>query len=359
MVSDLTHFWQGKSVFITGAAGFKGSWLSHWLTMLGANVSGVSLYPGGKHCLFKALKLSSSMAFSEHDICDLNTLKQLMNAANPDVVFHLAAQPLVLDSYSEPVSTFASNVMGTVNVLEACRTIPNLGSVIVVTSDKCYKVKSDDTFFDESCELGGNDPYSASKACAEIVTNAYLKSFFEIDRPKCALSTVRAGNVIGGGDWSKDRIMTDIMSAAYESCDLVIRNPSAVRPWQHVLEPLYGYLILAQRQYLEPERYQGAWNFAPPLSHCQNVDWIVSLCKELCSNRFNVEYGQEYRQETKKLTVNAQKAMKLLNWEVSWSIEETIEKTVSWYDGFYSKACVKSLCEQQINQFTELKGKCE
>jgi len=263
-VSVDREFWRGKSVFLTGHTGFKGGWLATWLTDMGANVHGFALAPNTTPSYFALCNLEHKLKSVTGNICDADTLIRSMQAAQPKIVFHLAAQPLVRCSYENPSETFSTNIGGTVNVLEAIRHTPSVRAALIVTSDKCYENREWLWSYREHDRLGGHDPYSASKACVELVTEAYRKSFFDVNGSTTALATARAGNVIGGGDWSKDRLVPDAIRALVGHEPLMIRNPDAVRPWQHVLEPLAGYLALAERLHEDGREWSGAWNFGPP-----------------------------------------------------------------------------------------------
>src|SRR4051812_32894796 len=263
-------FWRSKRVLITGHTGFKGAWLSLWLGELGAEVTGYALSPPSEPSLFQAAGLADRMHSTLGDVRDLSALRGAFRAARPELVLHLAAQALVRPSYDDPVTTFDTNVMGTVNVLEAARHEPSVRSVVVVTSDKCYENREWPWGYRENEAMGGHDPYSSSKGCAELVTAAYRSSFA---KGRLGIASARAGNVIGGGDWAKDRIIPDFVRAVTQGQALRVRNPGAVRPWQHVLEPLAGYLLLAEHLYSEPQRFAEAWNFGPADSDARPVSW--------------------------------------------------------------------------------------
>ncbi len=255
-------FWRGRSVLITGHTGFKGGWLATWLLLMGARVTGYALPPDTEPSYFNLCRLGERMVSLDGDVCDEVSLRAAVIQAEPEVIFHLAAQPLVRRGYREPVKTFATNVVGTANILEVARKTGSVRAAVIITSDKCYDITGPARAMREIDPLGGEDPYSASKACAELVALAYRRSFFDCGTP-LAIATVRAGNVIGGGDWAEDRLVPDAVRAFYKSAPLIVRNARAVRPWQHVLEPLLGYLMLAQRLHAEGGRWSGAWNFGP------------------------------------------------------------------------------------------------
>jgi len=257
-------FWKGKKVYLTGHTGFKGSWLSLWLQSMGAVVKGYSLEPNTKPNLFTEANVEENMNSEFGDIRDLNQISKSMLDFNPDILIHMAAQPLVRLSYQEPVDTYTTNVIGTVNVLEAARGCPNLKAIVSVTTDKCYENNEWDWGYRENEPMGGHDPYSSSKGCAELVTSAYRRSFFNAEN-SASLASARAGNVIGGGDWADDRLIPDILKAFEKSKPVVIRNPISTRPWQHVLEPLSGYLVLAQELFENGKEYAEGWNFGPKM----------------------------------------------------------------------------------------------
>lgn len=277
-------FWKNKRVFLTGHTGFKGAWLSLWLEEMGALVSGYSLAPNTNPSLFKLASVGKNMNSYIGDIRDLASLQRAMTAAKPDIVLHLAAQPLVRESYINPLETYSTNVMGTVHFLECIRSISSIRAAVIVTSDKCYENKEWPWSYRENEPMGGYDPYSNSKGCAELVTASYRSSFFNSSNYEShgvALASARAGNVIGGGDWAKDRLVPDILKSFEDSKKVIIRNPNAIRPWQHVLEPLSGYLTLAQSLFEKGPTNADAWNFGPSESEAKSVEWIV------CSIRMN------------------------------------------------------------------------
>ena len=269
------EFWRGKRVLITGHTGFKGSWLSLWLQAFGAKVAGLSLAPTAKPNLFEVANVAGEAESRFADIRDLAGLAAAIERLNPEIVFHLAAQSLVRASYADPVETYTTNVIGTMNVLEAIRRNGKVRACIIVTSDKCYENREWHWPYREIDPMGGHDPYSSSKACAELVTAAYRASYFDPTGAACAIASVRAGNVIGGGDWSTDRLLPDLIRAIDRGERLVLRNPNSVRPWQHVLDPLSGYLMLAERLWDDGAKYAGAWNFGPSPTDVRSVLWIV------------------------------------------------------------------------------------
>ena len=272
-------FWKGKKVFLTGHTGFKGSWLSLWLQNMGALVKGYSLDVNTKPALFSQANVAEEMESEIGDIRNLEKLTKSMVSFSPDILIHMAAQPLVRLSYQEPVDTYTTNVIGTVNVLEAARKCSNLKAIVSVTTDKCYENKEWEWGYRENEAMGGHDPYSSSKGCAELVTSAYKRSFFSSD-DTASLASARAGNVIGGGDWAEDRLIPDILNAFEKSEPVVIRNPLSTRPWQHVLEPLSGYLVLAQELFLNGDEFAEGWNFGPKYEDCKPVSWILDQMVE-------------------------------------------------------------------------------
>jgi CDP-glucose 4,6-dehydratase len=332
-------FWSGKSVLVTGHTGFKGGWLSTWLTELGAAVHGYALPPTTIPSYFALCDLKRKMNCLMGDIRDLAFLTSSMQSAWPEIVIHLAAQPLVRQSYLEPVATFETNVMGTANLLEAIRRTPSVRAAVIVTSDKCYYPDGAPSGHREHDRLGGIDPYSSSKACAELVAAAYTGSFFERTEHPIGVATVRAGNVIGGGDWAKDRIVPDAVRALARSKPLVVRNPNAIRPWQHVMEPLAGYLMLAERLFEDGQKWAGGWNFGPSGSSAITVGRLADLVVEhwgTGSWRRSEECNGP--PETTALRLNSTKALCELGWASRLTIEETIDLTIDWYRHAYRHA---------------------
>ena len=278
----LSDFWSEKRVFISGHTGFKGSWLTFWLTQIGAKITGYALDPSTDPSLFNSFEIAKSIIDHRDDIRDLSSLKSVMKSFEPEIIVHMAAQSLVMESYRDPVGTYATNVMGTVNIMEAARSCDSVRVILVVTSDKCYENREIDYGYRETDPMGGHDPYSSSKGCAELVTAAYRRSFFE-DQSEVALAvaSVRAGNVIGGGDWAADRIIPDAMRAFSNKQTLRVRNPDAIRPWQHVLEPLSGYMTLCEKMWVQPSRFSGGWNFGPEDESVCTVGEVTDRVSEL------------------------------------------------------------------------------
>ncbi len=337
---DLATAYHGRRIFLTGHTGFKGSWLAWWLHRLGAEVAGYALAPVTQPSLWQALNLEQQLQCTRADIRDLPRLKQVMKAFHPDLVFHLAAQALVLPSYEDPVGTFSTNLMGTVNVLEACRDCESLRAAVVVTTDKCYLNAGTGLPFREEDPLGGSDPYSASKACAELAVSAYRHSFWGEGR---GLATVRAGNVIGGGDWSAHRLMPDLVRAIQSGQTLTLRHPEARRPWQHVLDPLHGYLALGAELAARPEAFSGAWNFGPPESEALQVQELVAMA----GGAWRLEPGAA-PPEAQQLQLDSGKARSLLGWRPRWSLDIAATRTMAWYRGFALGLTAPELCAADL-----------
>lgn len=357
MAEVVKSFWKGKKVFLTGHTGFKGTWVSLWLLEMGAEVVGYSLAPDTNPSLFEVTKLGSKMKSIIADIRDLESLKSALIAAKPEIVIHMAAQPLVRLSYSIPVETYATNVMGTVHLLEAVRSTPSVRATVIVTTDKCYENQERLEGYREDEAMGGYDPYSSSKGCAELVTAAYRRSFFR-DTP-CAVASARAGNVIGGGDWAMDRLIPDIMRSIVKNEKVQVRNPRAIRPWQHVLEPLSGYLVLAQSLYLKgqdkDQTYAQAFNFGPEESDAKEVEWIVSRLVEKWGEGADYEILNRdgvAPHEAKFLKLDISKAKRVLNWSPKWNNEKALDQIVEWHKAFKDdKADMTKMCLKQIEEY--------
>lgn len=347
-----SDFWKNKKVFLTGHTGFKGSWLSLWLQYLGAEVKGYSLEPYTEPDLFSKAKVSESMISEIGDIRDLDTISKSMQVFNPDILIHMAAQPLVRYSYINPVETYQTNVIGTVNVLEAARNCSNLKSIVSVTTDKCYENKEWDWGYRENEPMGGHDPYSNSKGCAELVTSAYRKSFFS-EKGSANLASARAGNVIGGGDWSDDRLIPDILRAFESKKPVIIRNPLSTRPWQHVLEPLSGYLVLAEALY-EDSSYAEGWNFGPRDEDCRPVSWILDKLVEKWGDGASWELDKNNNpHEAGFLKLDISKAKNRLKWEPKWELNTTLDLIVEWQQNYLRGADMNTICLQEIKKYTE------
>jgi CDP-glucose 4,6-dehydratase len=351
-------FWQGKSVFLTGHTGFKGSWLTLWLSSLGAKVSGYALAPDTTPNLFTVLNLQDSLAHSQiADIRDLDALQKAVNRVRPDIVIHMAAQPLVRYSYIHPVETYAINVMGTVNLLESLRSVDSVRATVVVTTDKCYENTERLVGYQEHEPMGGHDPYSSSKGCVELVAAAYRKSFFSFDqfaRHRHAIASARAGNVIGGGDWSVDRLIPDAIKAFELGQALSIRNPLATRPWQHVLEPLSGYLALAQALYEKGTPFAQGWNFGPRDSDARSVQAVIDLLISAWGSMASwVQDASEHPHEAHSLKLDITKASKQLGWVPKWNLETAIETIVQWQKAYQNKQDMKAISLAQIQSYSQ------
>ena len=346
-------FWKGKKVFLTGHTGFKGSWLSLWLASMGAKVTGYALAPNTTPNLFGVLAIDSLIEKSHiADIRDLAGLQKAMLEAKPDLVIHMAAQPLVRYSYVNPVETYATNVMGTVHVLESTRTTDSVRATVVVTTDKCYENKEWVWGYRENEPMGGYDPYSNSKGCAELVTSAYRQSYFSSPNLCNKVASARAGNVIGGGDWSEDRLIPDAIKAFEAKAPLMIRNPLATRPWQHVLEPLSGYLILAQALYEHGSSFASAWNFGPSDKDNRSVQDVVELLVAEWGDPAKWEkVGSEQPHEANLLKLDCSKARTQLGWIPKWSLESATKKIVQWQKAFQDNQNMQELSLAQINEY--------
>ena len=339
-------FWRGKRVLLTGHTGFKGSWMSLALLELGAEVYGVALEPNTNPSMFDILDLGSKVNSKLLDIRDLDQLKKITKAINPDFLIHMAAQPLVRASYVDPVTTFETNVMGTVNVLEASRLCSNLSAILVVTTDKCYQNNEWVWGYRETDALGGFDPYSNSKACAELVCAAYRASFFGPNN--ISLATARAGNVIGGGDWSTDRLVPDILRAIDESEEFEIRSPDAIRPWQHVIEPINGYLKLVEKMVEQPSMIADAWNFGPAETDMRAVKFIVEYLSKKSSRNFSYRLQNgSHPHEANFLKLDNSKARMILNWVPKWSLEKSLDLVLDWHHAFKTQ---QNMLEKSIDQ---------
>lgn len=349
-------FWKGKKVFLTGHTGFKGSWLSLWLQDLGAEVTGYSLPALTEPSLFALAKVDQEMTSIFGDIRDLPTMKKALIDSKAEIVIHMAAQALVIPSYENPVDTYMTNVIGTVNLLESVRHAPSVKSVVIVTSDKCYENKEWVWPYRENEPMGGYDPYSNSKGCAELVTSAYRSSFFSKKSSPAgvAVASVRAGNVIGGGDWAAYRLIPDILKSFSEGNKVQIRNPHAIRPWQHVLEPLSGYLMLAEKLYVEGAPYAEAWNFGPASESQKPVSWLVEKMKGLWGEKadFIVEtQSHSAPHEAHNLMLDSSKAHKLLGWRPRWSLLESLNAIIVWHKAYLEKGDLRELSIRQVRQF--------
>lgn len=344
-------FWNGKRVFLTGHTGFKGSWLSLWLQQMGAIVKGYALEPNTSPNLFELAEVANNMESEIGDITDLSQIKDSMHTFNPDILIHMAAQPLVRLSYEEPVLTYATNVMGTVNVLEAARTCKNLKAIVSVTTDKCYENKEWAWGYRENEPMGGHDPYSSSKGCAELVTSAYRNSFFNSEN-SAAIASARAGNVIGGGDWAEDRLIPDILKSFENKIPVIVRNPMATRPWQHVLEPLSGYLVLAEHLFTEGKSYAEAWNFGPKDEDCKPVSWILDKMVANWNDQATWELDKNNNpHEAGYLKLDCSKAASKLNWQPKWNLDFTLGKIINWHQHFLNGSNIQDECLNEIEEY--------
>jgi len=347
-------FWRNKKVLLTGHTGFKGSWLALWLQKLHADVIGFSLSPPTIPNLFSIAKVQKDMIPITGDIRDFLLLKNVIMEYQPEIIIHMAAQSLVRYSYQHPIDTYSTNVMGTVNLLQAAREVGTVKSLVNVTSDKCYENKESLHSYQEQDTLGGYDPYSNSKACAELVTSAFRQSYYNNadSLVRCGLASVRAGNVIGGGDWAQDRLIPDIIRAMIKSDPILIRHPQALRPWQHVLEPLQGYLQLAELLYTNPTDYSEAWNFGPDDEDVKPVSWIVETIQHLWNTSVCSQLDQAPQpHEASLLKLDSTKAKKKLGWKPRWNLEKTLEETVNWYRSYNAGHDMREITFAQINEY--------
>lgn len=345
--------WRGRRVFVTGVTGFKGAWLALWLQRLGARVCGYSLPPPTSPSLFAVARVQDDVEWLDADVRDLARLTREIRSREPEVVFHLAAQSLVRASYERPVETFETNVMGTVHVLEAVRATPSVRAVVVVTSDKCYENREWVWPYRESDALGGHDPYSTSKACAELVTASFRQSLF--NDAGAAIATARAGNVIGGADWASDRLVPDIVSSIVAKRAAILRNPKSVRPWQHVIEPLAGYLTLAEHLLLQGQRFADAWNFGPSADSVQSVATLANgLCATWGDGASWSHDSSVHPHEAGILALDSAKARSRLGWRPRLDYHDAIRWTVAWYKAFHGGQEARELTLEQIRQYEEL-----
>jgi CDP-glucose 4,6-dehydratase len=349
------QFWQGKRVFVTGHTGFKGSWLCLWLQEMGAVVTGYALPSPSEPSLFEAAKVASGMHSIIADVRDGETLRAAMQAARPEIVIHMAAQPLVRYSYLNPVETYGTNVMGVVHLLEAVRATPGVRAVVNVTSDKCYENKEWAWGYRENEPMGGYDPYSNSKGCAELVTSAYRSSYFnpaKYAEHGVALASGRAGNVIGGGDWAQDRLIPDMLRAISKAQPVQIRNPEAIRPWQHVLEPLSGYLMLAERLCKDGAAFAEGFNFGPADTDAKPVSWIIERLTSRWGDgaAWQLE-GTPQPHEATYLKLDCSKAHARLGWHPRWAIGQTIDQIVAWHRAYDVGQDMRRLTLSQIQDY--------
>lgn len=346
-------FWKNKRVFLTGHTGFKGSWLSLWLQSMEAKVFGYALPPPTNPSLFEEARVVECMESTIGDVRDYAALYKALKLSKPDIVIHMAAQPLVRLSYAQPVETYSTNVMGTVHLFEAIRQVGGIRAIVNVTTDKCYENKEWVWGYREDEPMGGFDPYSSSKGCSELVTSAYRRSYFT--ETEIALASARAGNVIGGGDWAEDRLVPDILRAFEKNQPAVIRNPHSIRPWQHVLEPLSGYLTLAERLWHQPADYAEGWNFGPREEDAKPVDWIVERMAAKWGDASWRNDEENHPHEANYLKLDISKACQRLSWMPKWGLDTALSKIVTWHQAWISKADVRALCLEQIDQYISTK----
>jgi CDP-glucose 4,6-dehydratase len=348
-----SDFWRGKKVFLSGHTGFKGAWLSLWLTESGAEVTGYAIDVPTTPSFFEVAKVAHRVRDIRGDIRDPGGIGAAMHHAAPEIVIHMAAQSLVRESYVSPVATYATNVMGTVHLLEAVRRTPSIRAVVVVTSDKCYENREWSRGYRESDPMGGRDPYSSSKGCQEIVTSALRASFFGAANGGAAVASARAGNVIGGGDWAVDRLVPDAMRAFSQGKPLEIRNPGAIRPWQHLLEPLSGYLLLAERLYSEGSRWAEGWNFGPLDKDARSVEYVVeNLTRRWGDGARWITPPGTHPHEAGLLKLDCTKARTELGWEPKWRLERALDAVIDWHRAYSRSADMQAFSLQQIEDYT-------
>jgi len=347
-----SNFWNGKKVFLTGHTGFKGSWLSLWLQSLGAELTGYALPIISDSTLFQLANVQSGMNSIYGDVRDFNKLSEALKNSNAEIVIHFAAQALVRYSYDNPRETYETNVMGTVNLLDAVKNIDKIKVVLVITTDKCYENKEWIWGYRENDRLGGSDPYSSSKACAELVTDAFRNSFFKDGKSQISISTARAGNVIGGGDFSNDRLLPDLVSSYFSNSVAKIRNPYSIRPWQHVLEPLSGYMKLIENQYMNGKKFDGAWNFGPKYEDCINVKLMVKYFSDELESGLNWEIATSTQQkETTVLRLDSTKSMNSLGWYSRMQIKDALKITAEWYKAHNNRIPMREYTLNQIDSY--------
>ncbi len=345
MIAD-PGFWHGKKVLVTGHTGFKGAWLTIWLHDMGAQVTGYALSPPTDPSLYQIAAVDDLVNAIQGDVRDAQHLQAAIDETQPEIIFHLAAQSLVRESYAEPIQTYETNIMGTLHLLEAARHCASVKAIVNVTSDKCYDNKERATGYVEEDAMGGHDPYSSSKGCAELVTAAYRKSYLA----ECgiAVATARAGNVIGGGDWAEDRLIPDFFRAIDAGRSLQVRFPEAIRPWQHVLDPLGGYLLLAERLYNEGAEFAEAWNFGPPDSSTQSVAWILEILMRSYKDFTWETVSQQQPHEALLLTLSSEKSSARLGWSPVWELEVALQKIVSWHEAWQAGDNILDVTRGQI-----------
>jgi CDP-glucose 4,6-dehydratase len=348
------EFWQGKKVLVTGHTGFKGGWLSTILTMLQADVSGLALSPDSEPNLFQSARINEGMTSYIGDIRDLQLVKNVIEEVRPEIVFHLAAQSLVRESYLQPVETFSTNVLGTVHLLDVVRNNDSVRAFVCVTSDKCYENNGTVWSYKETEPMGGHDPYSASKGCAELAITAMRESFFENE--SCNIASARAGNVFGGGDWARDRLIPDLILAFAEGKQGLLRNPDYIRPWQHVLDPLSGYMMLAQGLWNEGEKYAEGWNFGPDQDSEISVSEIADQLVRIWDNDSSwasIDSKERHMKEANYLKLDCSKTKQKLGWKPRWNLEQGLKKTTDWYKAFLNGKDMHEYTQQQISTYMQ------
>lgn len=354
-MKNFQQFFKNKKILITGHTGFKGCWLTQILLNWNADVIGIALKPNTNPNLFTLLNIKKKVRNHFCDIRNFKKVKEIIFKEKPEIVFHLAAQPLVRDSYDNPLYTFDTNILGTANILEAVRNTETVKAVVMITTDKVYKHKKENPKYKENNELGGYDPYSSSKVGAEIVIDSYVKSFFnpkDYNQHKILIASARSGNVIGGGDWSKDRIIPDIIRAVFEKNQkIIIRNPNAIRPWQYVLDPLYGYLLLAEKLYNGNKAFSGSWNFGPNDEYCLTVKTLLEKSLKILGKGSYVVKKDYTKHEAKCLKLDINKAKNILKWNPVLDFNQSLEFSLNWYKNFYHKKDIINFTNQQIKSF--------
>ena len=349
-------FWKNRKILITGHSGFKGLWLSMILSNLGADLYGISS-PHDQKTNYTFYDIENNDFITSYfcDICDFQALKKILYEVKPEVIFHLAAQPLVIESYNDPLKTYMTNIIGSANLLESVRSINSVSSIIMITSDKCYDNKENKIAFVEDDKLGGDDPYSSSKACCELLINSFRKSFFK-EQHSPAIASVRAGNIIGGGDWGEYRLIPDIVRSIIDNQHLNLRNPLATRPWQHVLDPLYGYILLAQKLCNDKQKYQGAWNFSLSSDQACNVEKLTQKVFSLWKGHYTINKSDEIlHQESNFLSIDSNKSNNLLNWHPILDLDKAISWAIDWYkEAINNPNNKRKKIELQIEQYLNL-----
>ena len=351
-----SNFWNKKRVLVTGHTGFKGSWLSLWLQELGAEVAGFSNNIPTEPSMFKIAHVENEMNSVFGDIRDISKIQNVINEFKPEIIFHLAAQSLVQESYNNTIETFSTNILGTVNLMEAIRASQSVQEVINVTSDKCYEENELDRGFVETDPMGGHDPYSCSKGCSELITSSYRKSFFNKNKnSNVMVSSVRAGNVIGGGDWAKDRLIPDIIKGILKNNPIMIRNPNYVRHWQHVLDPLYGYLSLAEKMWSHDEKFADSWNFGPKENNAKSVEWILEKFNEYWKGGIKWKIDQrKFNHENKFLKLDSSKSKLMIDWESKIELDNAIKMIVDWYEKLKNCEDMREVTIKQIQEYSRI-----